>query len=231
MIRVAVCGKSPQSTSEMKHTLKKLGAKNVHENPDYVIAWGGDGTLFISERDYPGVPKLHIKDSDICEKCVEGSTPDILAKFLDKKFDVKEYKKLEARIGKGRKMECMNDFSMRNRLLTEALRFDVELNDKAIKDTDVIADGLVFATPYGSTGYYHSIVHSDFDKGFGMAFNNSRKKREPMVLKDSDVITVHIHRGVADFASDNNRKLGTVRPGQSAIVKVSKNKARLIELK
>ena len=90
MIRVAVCGKTPQSTSEMKHTLKVLGAKNVHENPEYVIAWGGDGTLLIAERQYPGVPKLHIRDKSICEKCVDGKAPAVLAKFLAKKFKVNE---------------------------------------------------------------------------------------------------------------------------------------------
>ena len=52
--------------SKVKKLLAKAGFELVEEDPDFVVCYGGDGTVLFSERKFPGVPKLIIKTSRAC---------------------------------------------------------------------------------------------------------------------------------------------------------------------
>jgi len=38
----------------------------VSYNPDFVLAYGGDGTLLFAEELYPNVPKIFVKHKSSC---------------------------------------------------------------------------------------------------------------------------------------------------------------------
>ena len=42
------------------------------EHPEMVICYGGDGTLLFGEREYPGIPKILVRNSKVCFLCVGG---------------------------------------------------------------------------------------------------------------------------------------------------------------
>ena len=60
---------SQHDTSEIEAALAVEGFKIVDENPDFIVCYGGDGTVLFSERTIPEVPKLIIKTSRVCRKC------------------------------------------------------------------------------------------------------------------------------------------------------------------
>ncbi|MDP2717537.1 MAG: hypothetical protein Q8P02_02225, partial [Candidatus Micrarchaeota archaeon] len=49
--------------------LKKRGLSVVSINPDVVVAFGGDGTILLSEQLYPGAIKLGVRNSARCNTC------------------------------------------------------------------------------------------------------------------------------------------------------------------
>ncbi len=58
MDKVAVVLKDKSKLPFMQKLLKKKGLAYVSKNPTLVLTLGGDGTLFLSERKFPGIPKL-----------------------------------------------------------------------------------------------------------------------------------------------------------------------------
>ena len=76
--------------------------------------------------------------------------------------------------------------------------------DGRLDNSQVVGDGLVVATPFGSTGYYRSITKSLFRTGLGLAFNNSTEPLDHQVVGGNSVIDVEILRGPAVLLADND---------------------------
>ena len=71
MSRVALVG---DSVTKIRSVIRKAAPslKFVKESPDAVISFGGDGTILLSERLFPGVPKLNVRDRGDCMSCEAG---------------------------------------------------------------------------------------------------------------------------------------------------------------
>ena len=105
----------------------------------------------------------------------------------------------------------LNEFTIRNSLQTEAIRFDVTVNGNSDK---YIGDGVVVATPHGSSAYYYSITRKTFDKGIGMAFNNPHTENAKNTVLDKDSeIQIKITRGDAFISSDNDKEMDKISEG------------------
>jgi len=214
------------------------------------VCVGGDGTLLQAEREKPGKPKLFIRDSRTCQGCAfncktfkkpracirawgrkavycKGSLAACLA-GLKKGFRVHEEKKLEARAG-GKRLTALNEVNVHWGNPPQALRFDLEVNGRKIVK-EAVGDGVVIATPYGSTGYYRAVTRSRLKKGMGVAFKNTQKKLRPLHLRDNAVIKLTVRRNEAVAWADNNPELLRLREGDSITVRKSKRKARMVVL-
>lgn len=200
----------------------------VVENPEAVICQGGDGTLLLAERTYPGVPKILVKDSPTCQKGVDLPWDKVKEKILNQEFEIEEYLKLECLVNQKRRLICFNDLIVRNDFPTHAIRFDLQVGEK--KYENLIGDGLVIATPFGSTAYYNSITRKPFDKGIGIAFNNLTKHREHLVVEENSVIKIKINRKTAHLVADNNPGFISIKENDVLEIKKSKEIARLIRL-
>ncbi len=213
---------------------KKLEENNIEynsEKPDVVVSYGGDGTLLIAEREYPGVPKLVIRgDSKICNKCLEDYKEHPLKKVKRGEYEVEGYTKLRGVIKREgrtvRKMLALNEIGLRNRKPLQALRLKVEVDDRF--EDIIIGDGAVVATPFGSTAYYNSITRECFEKGVRIGFNNSREEREPVEVEEK--VVLKIMRTKAYVTEDNNPEMFKAEKGDVIIVKKSDEKANIIEI-
>ena len=78
--RVLVVSKA--DPSRVHEVLVAGGFRVVEEAPDFVVCFGGDGTVLFGERSFPGVPKLIVKTSRVCRKC--DYTVDELAGVLSR---------------------------------------------------------------------------------------------------------------------------------------------------
>ena len=206
--------------------LKRAGVELTDSRPDVVVSYGGDGTLMQAEYAYPGIPKLLLKKSRICKLCPTLSNADILARFLKKQYRVESLMKIEAH-AKGKKLLGMNDVIVHNQDPRHAIRYELFVDTKSL-GKEIIGDGIVVATPLGSTGYYRSITDSFFEVGMGLAFNNSTEQADHMVLRDSARIAIYIVRGPAIVYADNQPESVVLEAGDSVDVHFSKQKAKII---
>lgn len=218
-MKVLLHGKDAKNIERL---VKTLGFEIVTDNPDVVITYGGDGTLLSSEREYPGIPKLPIRNSLFCNKCAEHKDEVLLKNLMEDKLQLKEYEKLHTNI-EGKDLYALNDFVIRNSNPTHTIRFRV--NEGPL----LIGDGIVVSTSFGSTGYFKSITGQTFDEGFGVAFNNTTEKIPPLFLKDEDSLTFQLIRGKATLSFDNNPDVFNIDEGSELIFKLSNQLAKIYE--
>ncbi|MBS1266197.1 MAG: Bifunctional NADP phosphatase/NAD kinase [Candidatus Woesearchaeota archaeon] len=227
MKKVAVVVRNPEDIIKLKAQLSDFTYDE--DNPDFVISFGGDGTYLVSERLYPAVPKLIVKkDPIICKKCSKGEIYHLIKKIHRKQYDIKKMIKLKSTVGT-KKVLCTNDFVVRNKFPTHALRFKIKINNEQIHKT-LIGDGVVVSTPFGSTAYHYSITKSSFKKGIGIAFNNITKPIKHKVVDESSNIEIEIVRGQAVFAADNNPEIIELIEGQKVLIEKAKQKSFLINV-
>ncbi|MCK5372869.1 MAG: NAD(+)/NADH kinase, partial [Candidatus Aenigmarchaeota archaeon] len=91
------------------------------------------------------------------------------------------------------------------KLFTKAVRFNVYLDDELLYE-NVIGDGVVISTPFGSTGYYTSLGGERFEKSIGIAVNNQHVWVKPVVASETSVIEVEILREDAYLLYDNDEE-------------------------
>jgi len=231
--KIAVVSKQ-KTSKDLIESIRKFGFEYTDSSPDIVFSLGGDGTYLYSERKFPGIPKILIRDSMICEKCdIESFEENILDKLGKGGYRIKENLKLEAIVKKkgkkDRKFTCTNDFVIRNKKQTRALRFQVEINQKNVNGT-LIGDGIVVSTPFGSTGYFHSITGGSFKKGIGVAFNNLTKIIRNTLVNEESKIIVKIVRDDAVFSSDNDPSTIVLTENDTVEIRKSKEVARIVRL-
>lgn len=219
-MKVLLYGKESKKIEQL---VKDLGFELVTKDSDVVVSYGGDGTLLSSEREYSGISKLPIRNSQFCNKCPKHQDAVVLKKLLDNTLNLKAYKKLHTNVY-GKDLYALNDFVVRNSHPTHTIRFRTSISDQLL-----IGDGVVIATPFGATGYFKSITGQIFDKGFGIAFNNTTEKISPIIFKGEDTFTFQLVRGKATLSMDNNPDIFTIDESSELIFKLSDQVAKIYE--
>jgi len=193
------------------------------------FTYGGDGSILHAETKYPGIPKLPIRESSIRAKCETysiGQIPKILARLSEGKYKTYEQGKVEA-MAKGQRLLGLNEVQIHTKLPTQAVRFSFEMAGK--KADELIGDGIIAATPHGSTAYYRSVGGKPFGKGIRIAFNNVWPRRKPVELKGG-VAVVRILRDNAWLVADNNPDMLALKPGDSVEIRPCESKAVFVRI-
>ncbi|MEK6924136.1 MAG: hypothetical protein AABW54_02775 [Candidatus Micrarchaeota archaeon] len=232
--------------------LEANGFRITSNRPQLVVTFGGDGTILHSERLYPGVPKLCLRNRNACFKCTrtkgsknggkksrrmmcikcgEAAIKKIAA---SKTIRVKLERKLEATARtKDRrdnnpplaKMLALNEAQVRNKSPLHALRGTVETGGKRIA---FIGDGVIVATPYGATGYFRAACGKTFKRGLGVAFNNPTQRLKPLLLKENEAVRITVTRRNGVFACDNNPATATLAEGSTVTVRNGNRFAKFV---
>ena len=116
---------------------------------DAVVALGGDGTLLRAVHEFPGVPVLGLNLGGLgyLASVGESGFADALGSLAAGRYTVSERRLLEAN---GR-FAALNDIVLTRELSGHSARLDLVADGKLV--TRYMADGLIFATPTGSTAY------------------------------------------------------------------------------
>ncbi len=208
---------------------KEAGIEVVDKNPEFVISFGGDGTLMKAEHAWPGVPKIVLKDSMICKKCSVFPNEEVLKRVREGKYSIEELIKLEV-IADDKTLTALNDITVHNKDPRHAIRYSLSVNERTLGEA-IIGDGVVIATPFGSTAYYRSITDSSFELGIGLAFNNSTEQSDHIVLKEDSVIKIKIIRGPAIVYADNQEEEITLEKDTEIVIRKSREKAQIVVVK
>jgi NAD+ kinase len=230
-MKVAVVGLARKL---IESKLPEYDLKLDKKNPDVVISFGGDGTALYAERIYPGIPRVMIRHSKICEKCKIGEHDfsKVLNALKEKKYKVVEEIKVEGIVNNDykKKLVGLNEISIHHKIPNKTIRLRIKVNGKVVSDL-MIGDGIVVATPYGSTAYFYSITRKKFSKGLGLAFNNSKELMKPLILSDDSIVEAEVVRGYGLVTADNDERVIPIKTGYVLKVQKSKEKAKIIEIK
>jgi len=225
-MKIAVYGKTPESKAIIQKAAKKAGFTYNENSPDLVISYGGDGTFLWAERKYPGIPKALFRYSKQCKKCHDLPINHALELIKKGKYKIKAHRKIEARINKTILLGT-NDIVIRNALPTHAIRFTLHVNGKQV-NKELIGDGIVVATTFGSTAYFQSITRKNFKKGIGIAFNNTTTYNPPIFLSEKATIKLTLTRGEAFAVADNKPRMVVLTQGKNITIKSSKQKTKVV---
>ena len=202
---------------------------------DAVVALGGDGTFLRAVHSFPGTPVLGLNLGGLgyLASVGEDGFSDALASLAHGRCAVSERTLLEA---DGR-FAALNDIVLTRELSGHSARLDLVADGKLV--TRYMADGLIFATPTGSTAYSLSaggpVLMPDSDSFVVTPMNPHALGVRPLVVADGVRFTVTacprtdgnaVKVGVyAD--GENVRMLGA---GESVEIAKSAKTAKIIEL-
>ncbi len=224
-MKVAICSTEKE---KVKKILVKHGFQVVAKNPDFVLCYGGDGTILYGERLYPAIPKLVVKTTESCRKSdySSNSLDHLLDQVKKGNYMIIEEMKLDAYY-KNKKMTALNEVQVHTSLPIRAVRFSVSLDGKRFDN--LIGDGVIVATPFGSTGYYLATGGRGFEDGIGISFNNLHTKKIPsFTISEDSKIKIKILRDSAFLLSDNNPKYFRLEEGDEVLVQKSEETARFV---
>ena len=225
-LRVAIEGRNLE---DLRPLLEGFPCTIVDENPELVITHGGDGSLLGAERKYPGIPKCPIRDRKRNPKCPRHDELATLHHLFDGTLKVSHLEKLQVTTQSGASLTGINDIMLDRVNPTSAIRYRIWVNDELIRPR-VVADSLLFSTPFGSTGYFLSITRGTFSTGIGMAFNNPMDLFGHTVVPEDAVIRVQLLRGPALLVADNNPQHLSIQTDEQLEIRVLPKKTRLYGL-
>ncbi|MFA6365150.1 MAG: hypothetical protein WCW78_01990 [Candidatus Paceibacterota bacterium] len=213
---------------EVEEMVKNLGFVLVKKDPHIVICYGGDGTLFGAEYEYPGIPKVMVRGSRVCKLCNSLSNEEVLKRIKKEKYKKEKIGKLEVSAN-GKTLIAMNDVVVHNKDPRHAMRYTIHVDGVQVGE-EIIGDGVVVATPLGSSGYYRSITDSSFEVGIGLAFNNSTEQSDHIVLSDERSIVINVTRGPAIIYADNQKESIEVNVGDEVAIVKSEQFATILKV-
>jgi len=210
-MKVALAGRD---TADLLPLIQEVGLQVDEAHPDAVVSYGGDGTFLGAERRWPGVSKLAIRHSQTCHKCSDHDDVVVLGRLAKGDLSRTVLIKLAATT-KDRRLLGLNDVTLNKVSPVTGVRYRVWINEQAYSG-EIVGDGLVASTPFGSTAYYRSITRSFFRVGIGVAFNNSTEQVDHLILRETDRLRLVIRRGPAILCADNSPETVRLEEGDEA---------------
>lgn len=145
------------------NVVKVLGIEGIQTvktlTADLVVVFGGDGTLLSTAREVAHTGALLVgvnmgRLGFLAEVSKRRMIP-VLTSVIEGKYSIEERTMLEVSVlRKGKEIEtfaALNDAVVDKGSIARLLRFDVRIDRAHL--TEYAADGLIVATPTGSTGY------------------------------------------------------------------------------
>lgn len=215
-----------QDFEDFAEKVKRHGFTLVTEHPEVIIAYGGDGAFIGAEREHPGIPKLGIRRDASCRKCSFHHDEAVLDRLRRGDLVREQLLKLEG-LWNGERVLAVNDIILRNQDARSAVRFHVSLNGRRLSE-EMIGDGIVACTPFGSAAYFRSITRTVLRVGIGIAFNNCTDPLNHYVVSETDEIRVALTRGPAALAADNDTTTRVLASGESLSVRRAETPAEVL---
>jgi len=200
-----------------------------------IVSLGGDGTFLRAVHAFPGVPVLGFNFGGLgyLSSVEEKDFAKALQMLAEGRFRISERRLLEA---DGR-FSALNDIVIVREQSGRSTRLDLEADGRPV--TRYMADGLIFATPTGSTAYSLAaggpVLMPDSESFVITPMNPHALGVRPLVVRDTARFTVTACPRTAGNAikivvyADGESVL-TLGEGEAVSIAKSAKTAKLIEL-
>ncbi len=215
---------------------KQAGLRVVTKDPDTVVCFGGDGTLLAAERLWPGVPKVPLRNSRRGVRCIPNPPEEVIAQLAQGRLVPHGHIKLAcelefAKTQMPHRIVALNEVSGHMGRVTSSLRYRVWFDGQAYgsaPDHEIIGDGFVVCSPFGSTAYFNQITRGVFWQGIGVAFKYTNEHTTHVIVPENTVVRVQITRGPAVIAHDSAPEILDVDADDTLTIRRADEKATLL---
>ena len=202
---------------------------------DAVVVLGGDGTLLRAVHEFPGVPLLGLNLGGLgyLASVEERDFEKALAALASGRYHISERRMIEA----AGRYAALNDIVITREMSGHSTRLDLAANGRLV--THYMADGLVFATPTGSTAYSLAaggpVLMPDSENFVVTPMNPHALAVRPVVVRDTVKFVVTARSRTAGNAMKigvyaDGENVITLDEGESVEIAKSVKTAKLIEL-
>lgn len=135
-----------------------LSAKMEEMNADVIITIGGDGTVLLTTQKIPKqVPILAVRAGllGFLTEIDKADLEDGIEKVLSGKYIVDERMRIASKIDSKPLPDALNEIVIHTSQVAKLRHFNIKVDGRLI--TTMRADGVIFATPTGSTSYALSV--------------------------------------------------------------------------
>ena len=202
---------------------------------DAVVVLGGDGTLLRAVHEFPGVPLLGLNLGGLgyLASVEERDFEKALAALASGRYQISERRMIEA----AGRYAALNDIVIMREMSGHSTRLDLAANGRLV--AHYMADGLVFATPTGSTAYSLAaggpVLMPDSENFVVTPMNPHALAVRPVVVRDTVKFVVTARSRTAGNAMKigvyaDGENVITLDEGESVEIAKSVKTAKLIEL-
>ena len=225
-LRVALFGN--EADVLRPHLARFSNLELVETEPDVVVSFGGDGTLLAAELRWPGRPKVPILNSRLGHRCIPHPAGSVIAALAHGRLVRNEYTKLECLINHPEPgsvepdftLSCLNEINVDMGRINSAVRFRLWLDEEPFDNgTEIIGDGFIVCTPFGSTAYFHAVTRGLFQRGMGIAFKSASHQTTHLVVPDDVTARFVITRGPALLAFDSSMEYVSLVDNDELVVR------------
>lgn len=201
---------------------------------DVVVTVGGDGTILhaLQQTAIP-VCGINMGEMGFMTAAEPQEGDEALDRLVEGDYRVEERLRLAASLAGKELPDATNEVVVKSPRPSKVLSLAVQRGDQTI--VDLVSDGLIIATPTGSTGYSLSaggpLVHPGVGAMLVVPLADFSIRSRPYVIPSSEELTVRLadegKHGVLSVDGQTERE---VRPGQPLRVTGSDRPARLVRL-
>lgn len=222
-------------SEKLRPLIEKQGLRVVATDPDVVVCFGGDGTLLAAERLWPGVPKVPLRNSRRGARCIPNPPAEVIEQLAKGRLVRHGNLKLACDVEfvdrhSPHNIVALNEVSGHMGRVTSSLRYRVWFNGQPYgsEDHELIGDGFVVCSPFGSTAYFNQITRGTFWQGIGVAFKYTSEHTTHIIVPEDTIVRVQITRGPAVIAHDSAPEILDADAGDSLTIRRAGEQAILL---
>lgn len=212
--------------------LDQKGTEMDQIDADIIIAVGGDGTALRALQLAKGpVLGINMGGLGFLTEVEIGEVESSIYKIMRGEYKIERSMKLRVRINGVETLECTNEAVVHTSRIAKIRKFKVYVGDSFLDSTS--ADGIIVATPVGSTSYNYSaggpIISPSLDAMVLTYLAPFRSRVKPMVMPADQTLTIRLAGVDQDsLVIIDGQKEYPVKEGDDIEISMSPNKAEFI---